>query len=1239
MAHLGRNVSFVPVDWVRVRFFVLSLLVLVASLASVGAQAQTIAPPNMTFTCTPDPIYVGASATCTAHVGGGATGSVSLSLGPLLLQTIPLDSNGDAVATTAAFGPGPGIYVVTAAYSGDSQYQATQRDLGLTVYSGQVIITAETLVCSPYLVSSGNPISCTMHLPAGATGTVNFIIAGGAWTTATIDQNGDAVATNGLQGAAVGDYRIDAAYSGDTNFAPATASTTAVVIPFKPEPNSMSVGCSPAPLVVGNSGSCSVHVGGGVTGSVDLYVHDQYQSTTQLDSSGSATIANLFGTSPAGSYSVRAVYTGDVNFDSASAATTVNINTGSQTPTLTVVCNPTALSPGSGTNCTAQAPAGATGQILFYVSGNYWTTVSVDANGVATGTSGLSNLPVGTYSVIAYYPGDQNFTSASAGTTVPVQTAKPVPSVNVSCTPTALVNGSVTTCTASVGQGATGPVLFGLPGQPTSGLSLDSNGNVVFQNQLSGVSPGSYTLQASYSGDINFAPASATTTVTVSSQQSTPVMSPSVTPTMIRSGDSVRVAVNVSGGATGSVELLVNGAHYVTMPLDPSGSFVGAANVTPSPQNGSWFLTFNYSGDVNYLPVSQTVQLTAVTNPLTLNCAPGVISSGGSTSCTAQVVGVTTGTISLYLDGALQGTNGVDQSGSVVITVPATSLPLGSHTVTASYFLDDQTLSGTATQSISVTGSGQSGYNYSITDSNGNSGYAANGNVVTYTDSVNGTWSNLGYDSLNRLSVGSQTPVSGSPLFFCWSYDSFGNRVTQALSSQSFSNSPGSFCQTSGTLYSNIVTTPNANNQIQNSNASGTLVTPGYDAAGNVTYDGSNQYLYDDEGRVCAVQTTSTISAGIIQYVQYIYDAEGHRVAKGTINSLSCDLSSNGFIPTNSYALDQDGQQVTETDNSGHWLHTNIYAMGQLLATYDDQGVHFHISDWLGSRRMQTDYQGNTEATYTNLPFGEMPPGQSLGATEHHFTGKERDAESGLDYFGARYYASNMGRWMSPDWADKPEAVPYSSLDNPQSLNLYGYVGNNPLSRADKDGHCCSDDFNSFSDHPGRFTGGSDPMDAKFAGAVAGGTLTAASFAYGVGEIETAGAGALFALKTFVKTLGVTGTGVAGVTTAVGALTGTDTSKATDMVTNVTNPIAGAAAAVTNNSANGPVAADLATIAGAAKNVATGKGVGNPAEVAKSISDQRSTISNAISGAVSTVKGFLTPPPPPPPAPKPPDQR
>jgi RHS repeat-associated protein len=71
----------------------------------------------------------------------------------------------------------------------------------------------------------------------------------------------------------------------------------------------------------------------------------------------------------------------------------------------------------------------------------------------------------------------------------------------------------------------------------------------------------------------------------------------------------------------------------------------------------------------------------------------------------------------------------------------------------------------------------------------------------------------------------------------------------------------------------------------------------------------------------------------------------------------------------------------------------------------------------------------------------------------YKFTGKERDAESGLDYFGARYYGSTMGRFMSPGWAAKAEPVPYSKLDNPQTLNLYSYVENNPLSQVDEDGH------------------------------------------------------------------------------------------------------------------------------------------------------------------------------------------
>ena len=73
---------------------------------------------------------------------------------------------------------------------------------------------------------------------------------------------------------------------------------------------------------------------------------------------------------------------------------------------------------------------------------------------------------------------------------------------------------------------------------------------------------------------------------------------------------------------------------------------------------------------------------------------------------------------------------------------------------------------------------------------------------------------------------------------------------------------------------------------------------------------------------------------------------------------------------------------------------------------------------------------------------------------DYKFTGKERDAESGLDMFGARYYGSSLGRFMTPDWSSMPTAVPYADLSNPQSLNLYSYTKNNPTTLRDPNGHC-----------------------------------------------------------------------------------------------------------------------------------------------------------------------------------------
>ncbi|MGE0407041.1 MAG: RHS repeat-associated core domain-containing protein [Candidatus Korobacteraceae bacterium] len=154
-------------------------------------------------------------------------------------------------------------------------------------------------------------------------------------------------------------------------------------------------------------------------------------------------------------------------------------------------------------------------------------------------------------------------------------------------------------------------------------------------------------------------------------------------------------------------------------------------------------------------------------------------------------------------------------------------------------------------------------------------------------------------------------------------------------------------------------------------------------------------------------------------------------------------------------------------------LYTQIYQpTGASVVRFDDgfliAGTEYYHGDHLGSSRLMTDASGakTWEATY--LPFGYEINPQST--TNHYkFTGKERDAETGLDYFGARYHSSTMGRFVSPDEYDggpvevyggspaPPGPLPYADITNPQSLNKYSYTYNNPLKYTDPAGHCVTD--------------------------------------------------------------------------------------------------------------------------------------------------------------------------------------
>src|SRR5258707_1211582 len=157
-------------------------------------------------------------------------------------------------------------------------------------------------------------------------------------------------------------------------------------------------------------------------------------------------------------------------------------------------------------------------------------------------------------------------------------------------------------------------------------------------------------------------------------------------------------------------------------------------------------------------------------------------------------------------------------------------------------------------------------------------------------------------------------------------------------------------------------------------------------------------------------------------------------------------------------------------DSSGN-ITNYIFFAGQRLARNIPQpspnpaDIKYYITDHLHSTAVFVDKSGTVLDDNDFYPWGGVVPGVGTTTSNNHykFTGKERDTESQLDYFGARYYANNTGRFMSPDWAAGATAVPYAEFGDPQSLNLYSYVLNSPVVRVDPLGH---DDTTTSKDNP-----------------------------------------------------------------------------------------------------------------------------------------------------------------------------
>jgi RHS repeat-associated protein len=298
------------------------------------------------------------------------------------------------------------------------------------------------------------------------------------------------------------------------------------------------------------------------------------------------------------------------------------------------------------------------------------------------------------------------------------------------------------------------------------------------------------------------------------------------------------------------------------------------------------------------------------------------------------------------------------------------------------------------------------------------SGASNNGNLLLLTGTGAQTMTrSYGYDSLNRLWTMSDSASSATCKGLSWTYDAWANRTDQT--------------QTSGTCFPAHFLA-GANNQL------GTPYT--YDSAGNTTFDGTHHYFYDAENRIVQVDGTQGSCSGATAC--YLYDALGRRAQK---------TAGSAWL---NYIYDLSGHVVTEYSGacgSPCWATSYIYLKGQLTAQYSAGTTYFVHRDQVGSTRLVTALNKSIIDNLDYQPFGEQTSGAT--STTHKFTGTERDAETGLDYFGARFYQNTMGRFFTPDWAAKPITVPYASFGDPQTLNLYSYVENGPVNRVDADGH------------------------------------------------------------------------------------------------------------------------------------------------------------------------------------------
>ncbi len=312
--------------------------------------------------------------------------------------------------------------------------------------------------------------------------------------------------------------------------------------------------------------------------------------------------------------------------------------------------------------------------------------------------------------------------------------------------------------------------------------------------------------------------------------------------------------------------------------------------------------------------------------------------------------------------------------------------------------------------------------------------YEKNGNIKTQgiTNKANPTWANLNftytYDAMNRLTASDCQNNNAYDETFSYYQD--GNFLRKVSNGKTYNY-----------------------NYIAGTNKVNTI--PGYFS-----------YLYDKKGNIKTKKNkngTTLFTANKYDYrnlplqvwnnnsgtTYYNYDDGGNRIHKKV---------GPGNVTHEYYLRDHTGKEVAIYNKNNNKLNqVNLYGNGMIEnikanwsgGTRTDER-YYYVKDHLSSIRMTIDENSEITSGRDYYAYGEELRGYSLAITDkYQFTEKERDSETGFDYFGARYYDSKIGRWLSVD----PLADKYPGW------SPYNYTLCNPLRFIDPDGNGVIDPF------------------------------------------------------------------------------------------------------------------------------------------------------------------------------------